>query len=279
VNKNVFFLFLMLWAVPAAAQELYPYSEPASNMPARSISLKNASMFEKGKHASHVLHRHMPEVMLGLNKNWMLHGGLFFSNMHKEKMIWEGARVYGKYRFYSADDVHKHFRMAAFAAASYSRNHMDHNEINLMGDQSGVQAGLIATQLWNKLAVSGTASWNEVIDDLRSEKTNKDIYAFRAVNYSVSAGYLVLPFQYKNYDQTNMNLYVELLGSRNMDLPDEKYYVDLAPSIQFIFKSNSKLNLGYRFQLAGDIYRLADRSYMISYEHIFLNALKKKKKD
>ena len=62
-----------------------------------------------------------------------------------------------------------------------------------------------------------------------------------------------------------------------MDLSSERYYVDLAPSVQFIFKSTSKLNLGYRFQLAGDITRMAEKSFMISYEYIFLNALKKKK--
>ncbi len=85
--------------------------------------------------------------MFGLNKNWMVHAAVSVSDMHEEKFIFESLRLYAKYRFLSIDDVHKHFRMAAFGAASYSRNHLDHNEINLMGDQSGVQAGLIATQL------------------------------------------------------------------------------------------------------------------------------------
>jgi len=261
------------------AQELYPYSEPASNMPAKSLSIKNTSMFERGVHSSHVLHRHMPELMLGLNKKWMVHAGFPFSNMHGENFMWEGARFYAKYRFLSIDEVHKHFRMAAFGAAAYSRNHLDHNEINLMGDQSGLQAGLIATQLWHKLAISATGSWNEVLAPERRKKEHTH-YAYQAFGYSVSAGYLLLPFQYDNYDQTNVNLYLELLGSRNINMEGtgEKYFVDLAPSVQFIFKSTSKLNLGYRFQVRGDIYRLADRSFMISYEQIFLNALKKKKR-
>lgn len=278
--KTIFcFLGVFIIGVNGLSQELYPYSEPASNMPAKSLSIKNTSMFEKGVHFSHVLHRHMPEVMLGLNKKWMIHVGVPFSNMHGEDFIWEGARFYAKYRFISVDEVHKHFRMAAFGAANYSRNHLDHNEINFMGDQSGVQAGLIATQLWHKLAISATGSWNEV---LAKERRKKELtqYAYQAMNFSLSAGYLVLPVQYKSYDQTNLNLYVELLGSRNvnMKIPAERYYVDLAPSLQLIFNSTSKLNVGYRFQLKGDIYRLSDRSFMIGYEKIFLNALRKKKR-
>ncbi|MFN2458937.1 MAG: hypothetical protein ABR502_12115, partial [Chitinophagaceae bacterium] len=162
--------------------------------------------------------------------------------------------------------------------AGYSRNHLDHNEIDVMHDQSGVQLGLIATQLWKKFAVSGSGSLNEVLNDERWQKSSPQQYAYRAFNYSVSTGYLLLPFEYKDYDQTNLNLYLEVLGSRNLDWPQEKYYVDLAPSLQFIFKSTGKLNIGYRFQLSGDIYRLSNNSFMISYEHLFLNALQKKKR-
>ena len=208
----------------------------------------------------------------------MIHAGTYFSNMHQEELIWEGARLYAKYRFLSNDEVHKHFRMAVFAAGTYSRNHLDHNEINLaMGEQSGVQAGLIGTQLCNRFALSVTGSWNEVLNKERWDKSLQNIYAVRAINYSLSAGYLLLPFEYKDYDQTNINLYAELLGSRNIDFAPEKYYVDLAPSVQAIFNSTAKLNVGYRFQLASDIYRLTKNSWMVSFEYIFLNALKKKK--
>jgi hypothetical protein len=82
--------------------------------------------------------------------------------------------------------------------------------------------------------------------------------------------------EYKDYNQTNLNIYAELLGGQNLDWEYEKYYLDLAPSVQLIFKSTSKLNLGYRFQLKSDIYRNMKSSWMISYEYIFLNALKKK---
>jgi len=273
-----FFLLLILFVTAAIshAQELYPYTEPASNMPARSMSVKLSGMFGKGVHGNRLGQRYSPEVMFGISKKWMLHAGFTFSNMYERFYYYESARIYAKYRFLSMDEVHKHFRMAAFATAAYSRNRLQHNELNLMGDHSGVQVGVIATQLWNKLAVSGTASLVEVFDKKRNDKTVPQQYAFESLNYSLSAGFLVLPADYKDYKQTNLNIYAELLGGRNLDWKYEKYYLDLAPSIQLIFNSTSKLNVGYRFQLKSDIYRNMKNSWMVSYEHIFLNALKKK---
>ena len=258
------------------AQELYPFAEPASNLPAKSISAKLGTMYGRGVHGDRVLQRYTPSVILGLNKKWQVSGSLSFGDMHESYFYFESARVYAKYRFLSKDELHKHFRMAAFAAASYSRNHLDHNELSLLGDHNGVQTGIIATQLWHKFALSGTASLTEVFDEKRGEKLLPQQYAFEAINYSLSAGYLVFPKNYTDYNQTNLNLYAELLGGRNLDWKNEKYFLDLAPSVQFIFKSTSKLNLGYRFQLKSDIYRLMKNSFMLSYEYLFLSALKKK---
>ncbi len=274
--KKLLFLLLLYFAQQATAQELYVFSNPASNVPAASLTLKNGSMFNRSIHTDKIVQRHMPEVMLGLNKNLMVSANATFSNMHSSKKVdFESWRLYVKYRFLSKDELHKHFRMAVFAAGSYSNNHLDHNEINFMGDQSGIQAGIIATQLWHKLAVSGTVSYNEVLQDREWKKDPLGLYAYSALNYSLSAGYLLFPKEYKDYRQTNFNIYCELLGSRLLDFNKEKYYIDLAPAVQFIFNSKAKLNLGYRFQLAGDIYRLSKRMYYVSYEHTFLGLLKK----
>ena len=268
---------LFLVVTNTTAQELYPFTEPASNMPAKSMSIKVAGMFGRGVHGSGLEQRYSPEVMFGLSKKWMVHGAITFSNMYGNSLYYESARFYAKYRFLSRDDVHKHFRMAAFVLGAYSRNSLQHNELNLMGDHSGIQAGIIATQLWNKLAVSATLSETEVFDSKRGVETLPQQYGFQALNYSLSAGYLVLPVVYKDYDQTNLNVYAELLGGRNLDWKYEKYFLDLATSLQLIFRSTSKLNLGYRFQLKSDIYRNMKNSWMISYEYIILNALRKKR--
>jgi hypothetical protein len=260
----------ILFSLAINAQELYVFTEPASNMPAKSLSVKGTARIMNDLHKDRFMQRYTPEVMFGLNKNWMVHGAVTFSDMLTSHIRWESARVYAKYRFLSNDDVHRHFRMATFAELSYSRNNPMFNELSFEGDQSGLQAGLIATQLWHKLAVSGTASY--LLYAGEREKTNPQSYPYQAVNYSFSAGFLLLPVHYTSFKQTNVNLYAELLGQRSLDL--KGYYVDFAPAIQLIFNSNAKLNVGYRYQIGGDMSRMSQRGWLISFERTFLNALK-----
>lgn len=260
----------MLFMLHAKAQELYVFTEPASNMPSHSISGKVTGKYAKMTGASNYMQRYTPEIMFGLNRKWMLHFASTFSDMYTTNMRWESARTYLKYRFFSNDDVHRHFRMAAFGEYAYSRNTGIYDDIGIEGDLSGFQGGLIATQLWNKLAVSSTVSYLQTNQN-KSATIETDIPK-KAVNYSLSAGYLVFPLNYKNFNQTNFNVYAELLGQRTLDM--QKYVVDFAPAIQFIFNSNAKLNIGYRFQLSGNMNRMAERSWLISFERTFLGAWK-----
>jgi hypothetical protein len=167
--------------------------------------------------------------------------------------------------------------MAAFAEAAHTRVPFHNDEIGLQGDKSGVQLGIIATQLWNNFALSATVSNTQVLDKSRNDKnviyTPSRIY--EAMNYSLSGGYLLLPREYVDYKQTNLNLYLELLVQQSLDR--KAYFADLAPAIQWIFNSNTKLNLGYRFQLDGTMQRMAKSSWLITLERIFLNALEKSK--
>ncbi|MBO9572176.1 MAG: hypothetical protein J7497_08210 [Chitinophagaceae bacterium] len=258
----------ILSSIVLHSQELYVFSEPASNMPAGSISAKATGRFVKSNESGKLMQRYTPEIMLGLNKNWMLHGAVSFSDMFSSNLRWESAKFYAKYRFLSNDDVHKHFRMAAFGEVSYSRNDPVYNELSFEGDQSGIQTGIIATQLLHKLALSASGSYLLYA----GKKFEPKQTPYQAVNYNLSAGYLLLPFRYTSFKQTNLNLYTELLGQQSLDL--KGYYIDLAPAIQFIFNSNTKLNLGYRWQLNGDMYRMGQKGWLISLETTFLNALK-----
>ena len=222
------------------------------------------------------MQRYMPEVMFGLSKKWMLRAGATFGDMHTPGFAWESVSLYSKYRFLSHDEIHRHFRMAAFADASYTRVPFHNDEVALQGDKSGIQFGLIATQLWHKLAVSGAVSHTQVLD--KSRKSKNTVYIpsriYQAMNYSLSAGYLLLPKEYNNYKQTNLNLYAEVLAQQSLDR--KAYYIDLGPALQLIFNSNTKLNFGYRFQVDGNMQRMAKTSWLISLERTFLNALKKK---
>jgi hypothetical protein len=276
--KHFIVAFSILYSFAAGSQELYVYTEPASNMPARSISTRlTANYISRQEPYNRVMQRYTPEVMFGINKNWMVHIGATFADMHTSNFRWESVYLYGKYRFLSWDELHSHFRMAVFAEGAYSRSPFHFDELSFQGDKSGVQFGLIATQLWHKLAVSATVSHLQSLDGSRNDKT---LYIpsriYQAMNYSLSAGYLLLPFQYTDYRQTNLNLYTELLVQQSLDR--KAYYADLAPAVQLIFNSNTKLNLGYRFQLGSDMQRMATNSWLISVERTFLNALKKKKK-
>ncbi len=66
-----------------------------------------------------------------------------------------------------------------------------------------------------------------------------------------------------------------MLGQQILD--KKLFFVDLAPAVQFIFNSNAKLNVGYRFQLNGNMHRMAEKQWLVSFEYVFLNALRKKK--
>jgi hypothetical protein len=242
------------------SQELYVFSEPASNMPAHSISIKGTGKFVRGSmDDKRIMQRYSPEIMLGLSKEWMVHGAISFSDMFSSNLRWESARAYAKYRFLSIDEVHQHFRMAAFGELSYSRNKSFYEELSFEGDQPGTQVGLIATQLINKLAISASGSY------LKTIQSNSQ----QALNYTVSAGFLVLPVKYTSFKQTNLNLYAELLGQQSLDR--KRHYIDFAPAIQLIFNSNTKLNLGYRYQVSGDMHRMGQKGWLIGFERTFLS--------
>lgn len=273
-----FGLFFLFSDSPLYAQELYVFSEPASNMPAKALSLKYTGKFLEGYHSGKTEQRQALAAQMGLNKKWMVRAATTISDMYSYPVTrWESINLYAKYRFLSRDEVHKHFRAAAFMEASYSRNDLFYDELSLEGDQSGVQAGLVLTQLLHKLALSSTLSVTQVIHQQRREDNSpQGLYPYSSFNYSLSAGYLLFPRKYVSYKQTNFNLYLELLGSNTLD--KNLHFVDLAPAVQFIFNSNTKVNAGYRFQMSGNMHRMATESLLISVETTFLNVLKQKNK-
>jgi hypothetical protein len=259
------------------AQELFVFTEPASNMPAHSISAKLTGHFVASDNIyGRFSQRYMPEVMLGISKKLMIHAAATFSDMHTEQFGFESISLYGKYRFLSNDEIHKHFRMAVFVDGSYTRIPFHYDETSLMGDKSGIELGLIATQLWHRFALSGTVSHTQVLDKSRN---NKVIYVpernYQVMNYTVSGGYLLFPKQYTSYKQLNVNLYSEFLMQQAWETG--KHYIDMAPALQFIFNSNTKLNIGYRYQLTGNMNRMTNNSWLVSIERTFLSALKKNK--
>ncbi len=249
-------------------QELYVFTEPASNMPARAFGLRlNNEWMPKDK-IYPAFNRLTPEFMWGINKNWMLHANTFISNMHQSYYKWEGLSLYAKYRFLSIDDVHAHFRMAAYAKGAISNNPIHYNDINLQGDNSGIGGGLVATQLLHKLAISFTGGYVRAMNNVQHDYPA--IQNKNAFNYSLSAGYLTLPIHYKNYNQPNVNIYVEMLGKSNPS--NKEHYLDIAPALQCIFKSKMRIDVGYRKQISGNMWRISRQSFVLKFEYNIFSA-------
>ncbi|RDC56836.1 hypothetical protein DU508_06435 [Pedobacter chinensis] len=265
-------ILALLWAgsiLNVHSQELYVFTEPASNMPTKSIGarLTNEGMFNNPGFVS----RTIPEVMIGFNKNLMMHAQAFLSDMDGQYRL-EGGSLYGKYRFLSLDNVQSHFRAAAFGRISTSKRPTFTRDINLEGDNSGIQGGLIFTQLLHKLALSATLGYAHAFNDSEKQRAGMP-EPNNMLSYSLSSGYLVLPVVYKDYRQPNFNVYFELLGKT--DPGSGQSYLDLAPAIQMILNSTTRIDLGYRFQAAGNIAnRYTKNMYLIRAEFNFFNVLK-----
>ncbi len=212
-----------------------------------------------------------PEIMWGVSKKVMIHAEGFFSN-RTDNFKAEGGALYFKYRFYSQDEVHSHFRIAAYARGAFNSNYIQQPAINLNGYNSGYEAGVVATKLINKLALSATSSLMHATDNTAGNKFQYDNGSRNAVAYSLSAGRLILPKAYINYQQTNLNAMVELLGQTN--LQTGMSYIDMAPSIQFIFLSKMRLDLGYRFAVVNDLARNTQQGFLLRFEYNFFNAYK-----
>lgn len=267
---------ILLLSSHVHAQELFVFSEPASNIPAKSISGKITGRYPDSKYNEFFKQRYVPEVMFGINKNLMVSFSAAFSDFYNYKVRWESVKLYSKYRFLSIDGVHRHFRMAAYGAGSVTRSPFLYGELTLDGDNDGVEGGVIATQLINKFAVSGSLGMIKVFAE-KGEHTAHAEHSTAAWTYSFSMGYLLFPLKYRDYKQTNVNLYVELLGMKGVQTKHDM--IDIAPAIQFIFNSNFKVNAGCRFQVQGNMQRVGERNIVVGIERTFLNALKKKKVD
>jgi hypothetical protein len=140
-----------------------------------------------------------------------------------------------------------------------------------MGHNSGYEAGFIATQLLHKVAISSSISYERALD-------NKPNYPFpstesnSAMNYTLSAGKLMLPKVYTSYKQVNMNLMLEFIGQRLND--NQKSFLDIAPSIQFIFNSQARVDIGYRGQLYSTMERTAPNGIVLKFEYLLFNVFK-----
>ncbi len=261
----LFAIILSGMICPAFSQELYVNTEPASNMATHSIGIR---LENQGYFNPVYKNRTSLEVMYGASKNLMVHGSLYESDYYHNDQHFEGGSVYAKYRFLSIDSVQKHFRGAVFAKVSDINNPLVNQEIGLEGDNSGFQTGVVFTQLLHKLALSASTSYLRAFDNSGGYKlpvTN----ARDEIGYTLSAGYLLLPKSYENYNQVNLNVYAELLGKTNPGYGQS--YLDVAPAVQLIFNSVFRVDFSYRTPLYNNMVRTTQNTYLVRLEYNLFN--------
>jgi hypothetical protein len=266
--KTVLIALLSLLTSHLYAQELYSLTEPASNIAAGAIGIRLDNSIMNEVNSKKTNYHFIPGVMVGLSKKFMLQGNIFFSNRN-ELFSYEGASLYGKCRFLSNDVLQKHFRMAAFARLSVNKSDIHQQEINMYGHNTGFEGGIVATQLLKKVALSTSVSFLKATDNGNNNKFIYGTKESKAVNYTFSVGKLILPKEYRSYKQLNLNVMVESLGQVNIG--SGKYYIDIAPVVQFIFNSRSKLDIGYKKELTSTMIRTAPNGFFIRLEHNLFN--------
>lgn len=252
---------------PVFSQELFVHTEPASNMATNSIGIR---LENEGYFNPQYKTRTSLEVMFGASKRLMIHGTLYASDYYHTDQHFEGGSVYAKYRFLSIDSVQSHFRGAVFVKASAINNPLPNQEIGLEGDNSGFQTGMVFTKLVHKLALSASASYLHGFNNLGGYNIPL-ANAHDAAGYTLSAGYLLLPKKYENYDQVNVNVYAELLGKTNPGYGQS--YLDIAPAVQLIFNSFLRVDFSYRTPLYNDMRRTSANVYLVRLEYNLFNVL------
>jgi len=310
VKKIALIFCLLTSTICLQAQELYPNSEPASIIPKNTIGIR--LMNEAYGLNNTIRSWHGAMLMYGLNSKLMFNAMLTTSNHHARKLpsnfievdsndvdyvnpsatanpynyLFESINIGFRYRFLNKDGDHKHFRMALYSNAVYSYRPHDEAEVSLMGDNKAVGGGIISTVLIHKLAISFTGG--AIIPFAYKDKQSKNIVLNygNAYNYSLSFGYLVYPFKYSNFKQTNINLYAEFLGksynalsvtknqgetvyTNNHNQFNKGNYIELRPAVQFIIKSNLRIDCSTAFPIVNRSYIRKYPMYMLNIQYYF----------
>jgi hypothetical protein len=309
-EKNYFLaVCLLLFPFFLNAQELFPHNEPASNIPKGVLGFRITNEVYKDVTVWRSMQCY--KFMWGFTPKLMLTQAFTFANHHGRKLPdnfitndgnigphahgakkgnvypygFENLSLTLKYRFLSNDGENHHFRMAAYLEAAKGNEPHDEAEPSFMGDNSGWGAGLVSTYLKNKFAASITTAFLLPYRYIQNDNAKIEIHYGNAFNYNLSFGYLLFPRVYKEYKQTNVNLYVEFMGKAydkvgikmngkdvlvdNVPTLDKGNYVEIHPSVQFIFKSNTRIDLSIAKPIIGRSYAKTYPVYSLNVQHYF----------
>ncbi|MGZ4033425.1 MAG: hypothetical protein ACXVPU_10995 [Bacteroidia bacterium] len=304
-----FFLFFSL-IFSVEAQELFPHADPASNIPKGVLGIRIAN--EGFNEITQFRSQQNVKFMFGFSPKLMMTESFSFSNHHglyfpedfikndaaighytngvkkgnKYPYQFENLNVKIKYRFLSRDEEKEHFRMSAYLELAGGNEAHDEAEPSLSGDNGGIGAGLTATKLKNRFAISATIGgivpqkyYYQRLDSTLQVKYGK------ALTYSLSMGLLCLPLKYKNYEQLNVNVYAEFVGKvydgakvysdnaqvliANVPALEKGSYLEFRPSVQFIFHSNLRVDLSVGTPVVNRSYAHSLTVYYVNVQRYF----------
>jgi hypothetical protein len=281
-------LLLSLLALISFAQELFPLNEPASSVPKKVLGARLYEQNYKDLGANKSLYG--MRLMYGLTSKLSVIMVGTVSNHHNTKLpldiiyhfnrgknypfIYSGTYFFAKYRFISLDGKNTHFRVAGYG--EYSNVSVTHEEAEptLIDDTGGYGMGVITTWLKNRFAVSLTYGYIKPNSFTNSTPNypggpiiTTQIWYGDAVKYNLSFGYRLAPHHYTNYNQPNVNIYLEFLGktygaarivqngqdqSINTNTATRLWansYIEVHPGIQVIAKSNLRFDLSAGFNV------------------------------
>ena len=259
-------LFLSFISSLSSAQELYINAEPASLIPkgTKVVRLNHHTIFLNGTNIMGGIGNAIimsPSISYGLSKKIMVSGSFQFSNKPYEQDMmpnfgFSGFKLSSKQRILTTDKQKYHTRLSSFIKYSYHDNKFMKDYLDIEIQDTGFEFGIIGTQLINKLAISVTSAVTR-ISNIDEKYTSGSTVKWQSINLntiqnSISAGYLLFPRKYKSYKQTNFNLYLEYLTNTILTkgFPDryDKFTSTLAPGIQFIIMSRSRLDFSYKIR-------------------------------
>ena len=306
---RAFIFTLFLLPKFCGAQELFPNTDPASNIPKGVLRVKLEN--EIFKEISQLRLQQGYTCIYGISSILELDQTLSFSNHHDLSLpsdfiyynpeigsfqtngyvrgqahpFWlENYSARLKYRFLHIDSYQEHFRMAAYLQVAAGNEPHIEAEPNLTGDNSGGAAGLIATYLKHKFAVSLTVGYI-VPYKFQQVDSNIVINYSNAVNYSLSFGYLLFPRTYRSFKQVNINIYMEFMGesygaaditkqgepiySGGIPSLAKGSYLEARPGLQAIFASNTIVSFSPAFPIINRSYAKTYPVYYLYLQHDF----------
>jgi len=308
------------------AQELFPTTEPASNVPKGVLGVRAFGEAHREVNvwrslgALRLMYGLTPKLTVMVTASASNHHGdslpynliththlangtaVYYTQNIQRGLVYpyrfNGIYCYAKYRFFTADGQNKHLRMAVYGEWSSVNVAHDEAEPTLLDDTKGVGGGLIITYFKNRFATSLTSG---VIIPGRYEETEDlshwtglngltitKIQYGRALQYNLSFGYLLFPKKYKDYNQTNWNIYLEFIGKSyetakiwsifngqteqlavKTPLLMANNYVEVRPGIQKIIDSNLRIDFSIGFNLIKRSYVNYYPMYLVGIQRYF----------